>query len=95
MTITTKPVESTLSTKTFPNQTQEKKNKMNKKEYKILKKINAEIAGDALDIKAIADCLENMDIPYPANYLAIFIRKKIIKIFRKIETNRKILKIKN
>ena len=53
---------------------------MNKKEYKILKKINAEIAGDALDIKAIADCLENMDIPYPANYLAIFIRKKILKI---------------
>ena len=95
MTITTKPVESTLSTNTFPNQIQEKKNKMNKKEDKILKKINAEIARDALDIKAIADCLENMDIPYPANYLAIFIREKIIKIFRKIETNRKILKIKN
>lgn len=68
---------------------------MNKKEYKILKKINAEIAGDALDIKAIADCLENMDIPYPANYLAIFIREKIIKIFRNIEANRGILKIKN
>ena len=65
MTITTKPVGSSLSTKTFPNQTQEKRNKMNKKEYKILKKINAEIAGDALDIKAIADCLENMIFRIP------------------------------
>ena len=67
---------------------------MNKKEYKILKKNNAEIAGEALDIKAIAECLENMDIPYPANYLAVFIKKKIVKIFKNIETNRGILKIK-
>lgn len=68
---------------------------MKKAEYKILKKINSEHAGEVLDIKAITECLDQMDIPYPANYLVVFIKKKIVKIFRNIETNQEILKIKS
>lgn len=56
---------------------------MNKKEYKILKKINAEIAGDALDIKAIADCLENMDNSVSRKLLGNFHKGKNHKNFPK------------
>lgn len=68
---------------------------MDEQTYQKLKEINLETANEILDTKAIVDCLNAMDMPYPANFLVTFAKNKIKKIFENTELNRGILDIKN